>query len=63
MGSEPGKQIYKQRAASSETINAQQRRGGGLVQLTVRGIAKATCVALWSALAYNVVLFSDALRT
>jgi transposase len=63
MGSEQGKQIYKQRASTSETINAQQRRGGGLVQLTVRGIAKTTCVALWSALAYNVVLFADALKT
>lgn len=63
MGSPQGQQVYKQRASTSETINAQQRRGGGLVQLTVRGIAKATCVALWSALAYNVVLFAGALRS
>jgi hypothetical protein len=28
----------------------------------VRGIGKSTCVALWSALAYNVVLFATALR-
>ncbi len=61
MGSAPGQQVYKQRAATSETINAQMRRSG-LVQVTVRGIAKVTCVALWSALAYNVMLFADALR-
>lgn len=61
MGSAPGQTVYKQRASTSETINAQQRRSG-LVQLTVRGIGKATCVALWSALAYNVMLFSVALR-
>jgi transposase len=61
MGSEVGKQVYKQRASTIETINAQQRRSG-LVQLTVRGIGKSTCVALWSALAYNVVLFATALR-
>jgi hypothetical protein len=27
----------------------------------VRGIAKTTCVALWSALAYNIVHFAAAL--
>jgi hypothetical protein len=27
----------------------------------VRGIAKATCVALWSALVYNILGFSSAL--
>jgi transposase len=61
MGSEQGQQVYKQRASTSETINAQMRRSG-LVQVTVRGIAKVTCVALWSALAYNLMLFADALR-
>ena len=61
MGSDAGKQVYKERASTSETANAQMRRSG-LAQLTVRGIGKATCVALWSALAYNVVLFATALR-
>jgi transposase len=61
MGSDAGKAVYKQRASTSETVNAQMRRSG-LVQLTVRGVGKVTCVALWSALAYNVVLFATALR-
>jgi hypothetical protein len=29
----------------------------GLVQLTVRGLGKAKCVALWCALAYNLMHF------
>jgi transposase len=57
MGTEETKEIYKQRAASSETINADLKTHRGLVQLTVRGIAKAKCVALWCALAYNLMHF------
>lgn len=60
MGSEEAKEIYKQRASTSETINAQMRRSG-LTQLTVRGLKKAKCVALWAALAYNLTLFATAL--
>lgn len=62
MGSEEGKQIYKQRGASIEPINARMRRSG-LVQLTVRGLKKARCVALWAALAYDLMLFADALMS
>ena len=61
MNSEAGKQIYKQRAATSETVNADLRRHRGLGQLTVRGLPKARCVALWCALAYNVMHFAAAL--
>ena len=57
MGSEEGKEIYKQRAATSETVNADVKTHRGLVQLSVRGLAKAQCVALWSALAYNIMHF------
>jgi transposase len=60
MGSDQGKQIYKQRASTIETINAQMRRSG-LTQLTVRGLPKARCVVLWAALAYNVMLLAQAL--
>ncbi len=60
MGSDQGKAIYKQRAATSETINAQMRRQG-LTQLTVRGLRKAKCMALWAALAYNLTLFASQL--
>jgi len=61
MNSEEGKQIYKQRAATSETVNADLRSYRGLTQITVRGLAKARCVALWCALAYNLMHFSAAL--
>jgi hypothetical protein len=57
MGGEEAKGIYKQRAASSETVNADLKTHRGLVQLAVRGLAKAKCVALWCALAYNLMHF------
>jgi transposase len=59
MGSDDGKAIYKQRASTSETINADLRSFRGLVQLTVRGLDKAKSVALWSALAYNLLHFGQ----
>jgi hypothetical protein len=61
MASGEGKEIYRQRAATSETVNADLRSYRGLTQLTVRGLAKAKCVALWCALAYNVMHFGAAL--
>lgn len=60
MGSDEGKAVYKERASTSETINAQMRRSG-LTQLTVRGLGKAKCVTLWAALAYNLTLFATEL--
>ena len=61
MKSEEGKEIYKQRAATSETVNADLRSYRGLTQMTVRGLGKIRCVALWCALAYNVMHFAAAL--
>lgn len=61
MASEAGKEVYKERAATSETVNADLRSYRGLTQITVRGLAKAKCVALWCALAYNVMHFATAL--
>lgn len=61
MGSTEGKAVYRQRAATSETVNADLKAHRGLVQLTVRGLAKAKCVALWCALAYNLMHFGAAL--
>src|SRR6266545_520877 len=61
MASEAGKEIYKERAATSETVNADLRSYRGLSQITVRGLHKAKCVALWCALAYNVMHFGKAL--
>ncbi len=61
MASAEGKEIYRQRAATSETVNADLRSYRGLTQLTVRGLSKIKCVALWCALAYNVMHFGPAL--
>jgi transposase len=55
MASEPGKEIYKQRAATSETVNADLRIYRGLGHISVRGLEKVKCVVLWSALAYNIL--------
>jgi len=57
MASAEGQEIYRQRAATSETVNADLRSYRGLTPLTVRGLAKAKCVALWCAMAYNVMHF------
>ena len=61
MREEAGKQIYKERAMVSETVNADLRAHRGLTQLNVRGRPKARCVALWCALAYNVMHFAGIL--
>jgi transposase len=54
MATEQAKVIYKERAAAAECVNA-LARGRALVQLTVRGRLKALAVALWHALAHNVL--------
>ncbi len=61
MKGEEGKKIYQQRAATSETVNADLRTYRGLGRILVRGLAKARCVALWCALAYNLMHFAPAL--
>jgi len=61
MGTQEAKEIYKERAALSETINADLKTHRGLGQFTVRGLGKVTCVVLLSALAYNVMHFGAAL--
>ena len=63
MASEEGRQIYQQRASTSETVNADLRSYRGLTQITVRGLHKARSVALWCALAYNVMHFAAALSS
>ena len=61
MASNEGQEIYRQRAATSETVNADLRMYRGLTQITVRGLPKARCVALWCALAYNLMHFATVL--
>ena len=54
MGSEAAKDIYKQRAATAECVNA-IARGRGLMQFVVRGLNKVKAVALWYAVAHNMM--------
>ena len=54
MGTDEAKAIYKERAATAECVNA-QARGRGLIRLLVRGAAKVKAIALWHALAHNLL--------
>ncbi len=56
MAEPKSKEIYKQRAAVAETVNADLRTWRGLDQIPVRGLARARSVALLAALTYNVLL-------
>jgi transposase len=53
MGTDEAKEIYKQRGATAECVNA-QAHNRGLTQLVVRGLQKVKAVALWFATAHNV---------
>jgi transposase len=55
MRTDDAKQIYKQRAATAETTNADLRCKRGLQQFVVRGAGKVLSVTLWAALAYNLL--------
>jgi transposase len=48
------KQIYRQRAATAETVNADLRRWRTLDRFAVRGLAKARSQVLLNVLAYNI---------
>ena len=54
MGTEAAKAIYKERAATSECVNA-LARNRGLRQFLVRGLRKVQAVLLWFALAHNLM--------
>ncbi len=54
MGTEEAKAIYKERASTAECVNA-QARGRGSLRLLVRGLAKVKAIALWHALAHNLL--------
>ena len=53
--------IYKQRASTSETVNADLTTHRGVGRLPVRGVSKVKCMVLWSVLAYNVMHFAKEL--
>jgi len=54
MGSEEAKELYKQRAATAECVNA-QARNRGLLRMPVRGLAKVRCVVGLFVLAHNLM--------
>jgi transposase len=47
--------IYKDRAATAETANADLRRWRGLNQFPSRGLTKAKTTTLWAALTHNIL--------
>src|SRR4051794_21933273 len=53
MGTEPAREVYRQRASTVECVNAQVRNRG-LIRLLVRGLRKVKAVALWFAIAHNL---------
>lgn len=55
MASDEGKAIYRERAATAETVNADLKTWRSLDRFLVRGKRKALCVLLWNALAYNIL--------
>jgi transposase len=54
MQTDEAQRIYRERASTAECVNA-QARNRGLRQFPVRGLIKARAVALWYALAHNVM--------
>ena len=53
MGTKEAQEIYKERAATAECVNA-QARNRGLRQFMVRGLEKVKPVATWFAIAHNM---------
>lgn len=54
MATDEAKAIYKERAATSECVNARFRQHG-LYQFVVRGLSKVLCVALWMAITHDLL--------
>lgn len=55
MATPEAREIYKQRASTAETSNANLRCLKGLDRFRVRGIPKVTCVVLWAVIAYDIL--------
>ena len=54
MGTDEAKELYKERAATAECVNA-IARNRGLQRFGVRGLDKARAITLWFALAHNLM--------
>ena len=57
MGTDDAKQIYKQRAATAETVNADAKAHRGMAATALRGLDKVTGTACLFALTYNILRF------
>ena len=57
MGTDDAKQIYKQRAATAETVNADAKAHRGMATTALRGLDKVTGSACRFALTYNILRF------
>ena len=57
MGTDEAKEIYKQRAATAETVNADAKAHRGFDGFSVRGLTKAAGSASLFALTYNILRF------
>jgi len=55
MGTPEAKNVYKERAATAECVNALWKDQRGLHRLRVRGLAKVLCIALWMAVTHNLL--------
>jgi hypothetical protein len=55
MGTDEAKQIYKQRAATAETVNADAKAHRGMDRMPVRGRPKVAGSACLFALTYNIL--------
>jgi hypothetical protein len=55
MGTPEAKTIYKERAATIETVNGDLRTHRGLDRFNVRGLDKALSVTLWASLTFNML--------
>jgi hypothetical protein len=61
MSEEESKEIYKLRASTIETVNADLKIRRGLEHILVRGMDKVKTVVIWASLAYNLLHFGKAL--
>ena len=55
MGTDGAKEIYKERASTAETVNADLRTHRALDRFSVRGLTKALAVTLLSVVTYDVL--------
>ena len=57
MATPEAQEIYKERGATAETVNADLRTWRALDRFLVRGKRKTLCVVLWNVLAYNMLRY------